>query len=83
MGGALTLLAAVNVPEADACAVWYGFPPLEYIDATKIKVPLLGHYAIDDVPFPIATVDKLEKQAARREGGLRVPPLQGDACLCQ
>jgi carboxymethylenebutenolidase len=60
MGGALTLLAAVNVPEADAAVVWYGFPPLEYIDATKIKVPLLGHYAIDDVPFPIATVDKLE-----------------------
>jgi carboxymethylenebutenolidase len=62
MGGALTLLAAVNVPEADACAIWYGFPPLEYIDAAKIKVPLLGHYAIDDVPFPIATVDKLEAQ---------------------
>ena len=62
MGGALTLLAAVNVPEADACAIWYGVPPLEYIDAAKIKMPLLGHYAIDDVPFPIATVDKLEAQ---------------------
>jgi carboxymethylenebutenolidase len=60
MGGALTLLAAVNVPEADAGVVWYGFPPLEYIDASKIKIPLLGHYAIDDVPFPIATVDLLE-----------------------
>jgi carboxymethylenebutenolidase len=60
MGGALTLLAAVNVPEADAGVVWYGFPPLEYIDASKIKMPLLGHYAIDDVPFPIATVDLLE-----------------------
>jgi carboxymethylenebutenolidase len=60
MGGALTLLAAVNVPEADAAVVWYGFPPLEYIDAGKIKMPLLGHYAVDDVPFPIATVDLLE-----------------------
>jgi len=60
MGGALTLLTAVNVPEVDAAVVWYGFPPLEYIDAAKIKVPLLGHYAIDDVPFPIATVDQLE-----------------------
>jgi carboxymethylenebutenolidase len=60
MGGALTLLAAVHVPEADAGVVWYGFPPLEYIDAGKIRMPLLGHYAIDDVPFPIATVDALE-----------------------
>jgi carboxymethylenebutenolidase len=62
MGGALTLLSAVNVPEADACVIWYGFPPLEYVDPTKIKAPLLGHYAIDDVPFPIATVDKLEQK---------------------
>lgn len=60
MGGALTLLAAVNVPEADAGVIWYGFPPLEYIDASKIRMPLLGHYATLDVPFPIATVDALE-----------------------
>jgi carboxymethylenebutenolidase len=60
MGGALTLLAMVNVPEADAGVVWYGFPPLEYIDAVAIKAPLLGHYAIDDAAFPIATVDQLE-----------------------
>ena len=62
MGGALTLLAMVNVPEADAGVVWYGFPPLEYIDASAITVPLLGHFAIDDVPFPIATVDRLEEK---------------------
>jgi carboxymethylenebutenolidase len=62
MGGALTLLSAVHVPEADAAVPWYGFPPIEYVDATKIRAPLLGHYAIDDVPFPIATVDKLEEK---------------------
>jgi carboxymethylenebutenolidase len=62
MGGALTLLSAVNVPEADAAVAWYGFPPLEYVDASKIRAPLLGHYAIDDVPFPIAKVDELEKK---------------------
>lgn len=62
MGGALTLLSVANVPEVDAGVCWYGFPPLEYIDATKIKAPLLGHFAIDDVPFPIATVDKLEEK---------------------
>ena len=61
MGGALTLLAAVNVPEADACVVWYGYPPLEYVDASKIKVPLMGHWATDDGAFPIAKVDELEK----------------------
>jgi carboxymethylenebutenolidase len=62
MGGALTLLAAVNVPEADAAVAWYGFPPLEYVDATKIKAPLLGHFATRDEFFGIAKVDELEKK---------------------
>jgi carboxymethylenebutenolidase len=62
MGGALTLLAAVNVPESDASVAWYGFPPLEYVDASKIKAPLLGHYATDDQFFPIAKVEELEKK---------------------
>jgi carboxymethylenebutenolidase len=62
MGGALTLLSSVNVPEADAFVVWYGFPPLEYIDPSKIKAPILGHFALDDQFFPIATVDELEKK---------------------
>lgn len=62
MGGALTLLAACFVPEVDAGCAWYGFPPLEYIDASKIRVPLMGHWAIRDAFFPIATVDALEEK---------------------
>jgi carboxymethylenebutenolidase len=62
MGGALTLLAAVNVPELDTAVVWYGVPPLEYVDASKIKIPLMGHFGIRDTVFPIATVDELEKK---------------------
>lgn len=62
MGGALTLLSAVFVPEADAAVTWYGFPPLEYIDASKIKPPLMGHFATEDQFFPIAQVDELEKK---------------------
>jgi carboxymethylenebutenolidase len=60
MGGALTLLAAVNVPEADAVVVWYGYPPLEYVDATRIRAPLMGHWATEDTAFPIGKVDELE-----------------------
>ena len=83
MGGALTLLSVANVPEVDAGVCWYGFPPLEYIDATKIKAPLLAHFAIDDVPFPIATVDKLEEKLRAAERQVRVPPLPGAARLRQ
>lgn len=62
MGGALTVLAAVNVPEANATAAWYGFPPLEYVDASKIKGPMLGHFATQDEFFQIAKVEELEKK---------------------
>ena len=62
MGGALTLLSAVFVPEADAAVAWYGFPPLDYIDASKIHAPLLGHFATDDAFFPIQQVDGLEEK---------------------
>jgi len=62
MGGALTVLSAVNVPEMDAGVIWYGYPPLEYVDASKIKAPLLGHFGTRDTAFPIGKVDELEKK---------------------
>jgi carboxymethylenebutenolidase len=62
MGGALTLLAIGAAPEIDAGVVWYGCPPLEYIDATKIKAPLQAHWATQDEFFPIATIDKLQSK---------------------
>jgi carboxymethylenebutenolidase len=62
MGGALTLLAVCMAPEIDATVVWYGCPPLEYIDATNIKAPLLGHWATQDEFFKIATIDQLEEK---------------------
>jgi len=62
MGGALTLLALCMAPEIDAGVVWYGCPPLEYIDATKIKAPLQAHWATQDEFFPIATVEQLQEK---------------------
>lgn len=62
MGGALTLLAAVHVPESDANAVWYGYPPLDYVDAIRIKAPLLGHWGTQDQFFVISGVDALEQK---------------------
>ncbi len=60
MGGALTLLALNNIPSLAAGVVWYGMPPLEYLDAAKLKAPLMGHWATQDEFFPIANVDALE-----------------------
>ena len=62
MGGALTILSSTMVPEMDAGVVWYGLPPLEYVDASKIKAPLLAHWATQDGAFPIDSVDALEEK---------------------
>lgn len=62
MGGALTLLAACHVPELDAGVVWYGCPPLQYIDASRIRAPLMGHFATQDAFFPIEQIDALGTQ---------------------
>ncbi len=62
MGGALTLLSLTKVPEVDAAVVWYGYPPLEFVDASAIRAPMLAHWATDDGFFPITTVDALEQK---------------------
>jgi carboxymethylenebutenolidase len=60
MGGALTLLALCQNPDLAAGVVWYGMPPLEYIDASRIKAPVLGHFATQDAFFSIKNADALE-----------------------
>jgi carboxymethylenebutenolidase len=60
MGGALTVLSACNVPELDGTVVWYGYPPLEYVDAQAITKPMLAHWALHDDFFSISGVDALE-----------------------
>ncbi len=62
MGGALTILSAGLVPECDGTVVWYGYPPLEYVDAQAIQKPMLAHWALHDEFFSIAGVGQLEQK---------------------
>ena len=60
MGGALTVLSACHVPELDGTVVWYGYPPLEYVDAKAIIKPMMAHWASHDDFFAISGVDQLD-----------------------
>lgn len=51
MGGALTVLSAMYVKEADACSSWYGFPPEQAGDPKTIRTPLQLHLAEKDQAF--------------------------------
>jgi carboxymethylenebutenolidase len=61
MGGALTIAAAVHVPEVDAAVCFYGIPPKDFADPAKIRVPLQGHFANQDDWCTPAAVDELER----------------------
>jgi carboxymethylenebutenolidase len=69
MGGALTWLAVQQSPEADAAVVWYGMPPVQAIDAARLKLPVQAHWATQDEFFAIDQVDALE--AKLKEAGVR------------
>ncbi len=61
MGGALTIAAAVHVPEVAAAVCFYGIPPKEFADPARMRVPFQGHFANQDDWCTPAAVDELEK----------------------
>jgi carboxymethylenebutenolidase len=60
MGGALTIAAAVHVPEFAAGVCLYGIPPKAFADPAEIGVPLQGHFANKDDWCTPTAVDDLE-----------------------
>jgi carboxymethylenebutenolidase len=61
MGGALTIAAAVHVPEFIAGVCFYGIPPKTFADPAKIRVPLQGHFSNKDDWCTPAAVDDFER----------------------
>jgi carboxymethylenebutenolidase len=47
MGGAVAMLAS-TAPELACVAPFYGLPPEAYLDVSKIKVPVQGHFSNTD-----------------------------------
>jgi carboxymethylenebutenolidase len=68
MGGALSIVAAMHLPDVDAVSCWYGIPPPEAGDPGAIRMPIQGHFALLDTHFLPAMVDALE--ARLKEGGV-------------
>jgi len=60
MGGALTIIAGVKIPDLDAAVCFYGIPPAEAADPKALRVPLQGHFANQDDWCTPAAVNALE-----------------------
>jgi carboxymethylenebutenolidase len=66
MGGALTLAAAAANGQLAAVVPFYGIPAEQVADVTKIRCPVLGHFANDDdwcTPERVAALEKKLKGA--------------------
>ncbi len=48
MGGAITIVGAVRIPELSAAVCFYGLPPLAVASPKDIRVPLQAHFADQD-----------------------------------
>jgi carboxymethylenebutenolidase len=62
MGGAVSLFVAATDPEIAACVPFYGIPGEDRADLTKIRAPVLGHFAQHDDWCSPDRVDALEKK---------------------
>lgn len=60
MGGALTVIASVKLPECDGGVSFYGIPPKEQADPANLTVPFQGHFANTDAWCTPEMVNDLE-----------------------
>jgi len=61
LGGAVTVIGAVRVPELSAAVAFYGIPPEQAAKPADIKVPFQGHFATRDDWCTPQVVDAFEK----------------------
>ncbi len=65
MGGALTILSALNVSGVSAGGCFYGIPPKEFADPSAMAVPVIYHFADQDYWCTPELVDSLEADLKR------------------
>jgi len=62
MGGAVTIIGAVRIPELDAAVCFYGLPPESVAAPRDVRVPLQAHFASQDDWCTPAAVDDFERK---------------------
>ena len=62
MGGAVTVIGAVHIPELDAAVCFYGIPPDTVAAPEHVRVPFQGHVASEDDWCTPPVVDAFESR---------------------
>lgn len=62
MGGALAFAAACHVGGLSAVVPFYGVPPADKVDYTKVTAPILAHFAKNDEWATVAKAEAIKKE---------------------
>jgi carboxymethylenebutenolidase len=79
MGGQLALYAGQEYPEViDAVVDFYGIHPKVEIVPSKVKVPVLGHFATRDKSVPLESVHAIANAVTKSGGSFEVHEYEAD-----
>jgi carboxymethylenebutenolidase len=62
MGGALAFASACHIEGLSAVAPFYGIPPAEKVDYSKVTAPIIAHVAKKDEWVTVAKAEEIKKQ---------------------
>jgi len=62
MGGAFSFRAAANIPELSASVPFYGIPPAEKTDYSKVRAPIMAHFAGRDEYIDNKKAEDIKRQ---------------------
>jgi carboxymethylenebutenolidase len=78
MGGAYTFAATSAIPHIGAAVPFYGIPPADRLDFSKMKAPILAHFASRDQWAVPAKAEEIAKQVNAAGGNARVEVYDAD-----
>lgn len=78
MGGAVTVIGAVRIPELSAAVCFYGLPPESVAAPEDVRVPLQGHFASRDDWCTPDAVDGFERRLAAAGKAFEIHRYEGD-----
>ncbi|MDB5215659.1 MAG: dienelactone hydrolase [Myxococcaceae bacterium] len=72
MGGALTFASACHVEGLSAVVPFYGVPPADKVDYSKVTAPILAHFAKNDEWATVAKAEAIKKQIDAAGGSMQL-----------
>lgn len=78
MGGAYTFAAVSAIPEVGAAVPFYGIPPADRMDFSKMKAPILAHFASRDQWAVPAKAEEIAKQINAHGGHAKIEVYEAD-----